>query len=130
MSRYPVSFLLVIASAIGGTAVSTIAQTTSPSLNGQQNPAPFPQQLPSSTEVTSPTAQAPAVTAVPVTPGVGTDLSSSVGKSFGAVGRGLPGMPGGASVNSVLGAQDPSSKYMRPQTIPSLLCDPAIDLPC
>lgn len=62
--------------------------------------------------------------------GAGANLSSSIGKSFGSAGNGLPGMPAGPPLNSPLGAQDPSGKYMRPPKIPPVLCDPAIDLPC
>jgi hypothetical protein len=69
--------------------------------------------------------------AAPTPAGIsGVDLSSSIGKSFGTAGRGLPGMPGGPPVNGVIGSQDPSGKYMRPPVIPPILCDPAIDLPC
>lgn len=63
-------------------------------------------------------------------PGVGSSTSSGLGKRFGSVGRGLPGMPGGPPVNGSMGSQDPSSKYMIPPTIPPLLCDPAVNIPC
>ncbi len=104
------------------------AQTTSPALNGQLTPSPLPAATPSVLDVPAqPTANA----ASPVTAGsVATDRSSSVGKFFGSAGRGLPGMPGGPAVNSTLGSQDPSGQYMRPQTLPPVLCDPAVDMPC
>ncbi len=63
-------------------------------------------------------------------PTVGTIGSSSDRKSFGTVGQGLPGMPGGPPVTSPNGAQDPASKYMRPPVIGPLFCDPALDIPC
>ena len=67
-----------------------------------------------------------------VTPaaGPGAIPSSSLGKSFGSAGRGLPGMPGGPQLNGAVGAQDPAGSYMRPPVVPPVLCDPAIDLPC
>jgi hypothetical protein len=104
------------------------AQTISPSLSGQVNtPAPPSVVLPQA-EGSAPVV----VNAVTPTVGgsVGTDRSSSSGKSFGTAGQGLPGMSGGPALNGTLGAQDPSGKYMRPPVIPPLLCDPAIDLPC
>lgn len=104
------------------------AQTTSPSPSGQVN-APAP---PSAVSTQMEGAAPVFVNAVnPLVGGsVGTDRSSSSGKSFGTAGQGLPGMSGGPALNGTLGAQDPSGKYMRPPVIPSLLCDPAIDLPC
>jgi hypothetical protein len=63
-------------------------------------------------------------------PTVGTAGSSSDRKSFGTVGQGLPGLPGGPPLASPNGAQDPSSKYMRPLVIGPLFCDPALDIPC
>jgi len=68
-------------------------------------------------------------TSVPV-PGVGTSTSSSLGKRFGSAGQGLPGMPGGPPMKGSMGSQDPSGKYMIPPTIPPLLCDPAVNIPC
>lgn len=55
---------------------------------------------------------------------------SSQGKSFGTIGAGLPGMTGGPALTQPPGAQDPSSRYMRPPVIPPLFCDPAINIPC
>lgn len=60
----------------------------------------------------------------------GMSRSSSVGKSFGSAGQGLPGMPGGPPIKGSLGAQDSSSSYMRPQIIGPLFCDPALNIPC
>ena len=45
--------------------------------------------------------------------------------NFRSAGRGLPGMPGGPSLSSPLGARDP-----RPPTVGPLFCDPAIDMSC
>jgi len=39
-------------------------------------------------------------------------------------------MPGGPPLTGGMGAQDPSSKYMRPSTIGPLFCDPAVNIPC
>ncbi len=68
-------------------------------------------------------------TSVP-NPGVGSSMSSSAGKRFRSAGQGLPGMPGGPSIKGSMGSQDPSSRYMRPPVIPSLSCDPAVNIPC
>jgi hypothetical protein len=114
-------------------ALPCLAQTpptppTPPNLLNQ--PAPSPQAgAPAGSGAVSGSALSTGPTATPV-PGVGTIPSSSVGKSFGSAGQGLPGMPGGPPVSGTLGAQDPSSKYMRPPVIPPLLCDPATDIPC
>ncbi len=65
-----------------------------------------------------------------VAQGVGTIPSSTKPGSSGSAGRGLPGMPGGPPIKGALGSQDPSSGYMRPQTIGALVCDPMIDGVC
>lgn len=57
-------------------------------------------------------------------------IPSSQGKSFGTIGKGLPGMTGGPALTAPMGSQDPSSRYMRPTVIPPLFCDPAINIPC
>jgi hypothetical protein len=49
---------------------------------------------------------------------------------FTSAGRGLPGMQGGPPVNGPVGAQDPSSSFMRPPTIGPLFCDPALNIQC
>lgn len=51
-------------------------------------------------------------------------------RGFAGAGRGLPGMLGGPPLTSPLGARDPSSRFMRPQTIGPLFCDPAVEFPC
>lgn len=60
----------------------------------------------------------------------GSSTNSTAGKRFGSAGRGLPGMPGGPPIKGSMGYQDPSGRYMRPPLIPSLFCDPAINIPC
>lgn len=111
-------------------AMPGLAQTPPPAPSLQNQPTPSSQAA-ATIDVSggsgSSTAGVPAPTPVP---GAGTNPSSSLRKSFGSAGNGLPGMPGGAPVNSALGAQDPSSKYMRPPVVPPVLCDPAIDIPC
>lgn len=106
-------------------------QTTSPSLNGTQSVVPLSQQAATS-DTTTAAGAAGGVTPAQVAPGVNTAVSSSIGKSFGTVGRGLPGFPGGPPLNSPpgVGVGDTSTSIMRPQTIPPLLCDPAVDIPC
>lgn len=68
-------------------------------------------------------------TSVPIS-GAGFSRSSSARKRFGSAGQGLPGMPGGPPIKGSMGYQDPSGRYMRPLEIPSVLCDPAINIPC
>ena len=122
--------LLVTTSALPQTtpAQSAPAQTPSTALIQNQPPALAPASATTNVNAVSGPAAANPVT-TPVT-GVGNETSSSLGKSFGSAGNGLPGMPGGSPVNTVPGARDPSAQYMRPPVIPPVLCDPAIDLPC
>ncbi|CAI4031980.1 hypothetical protein DNFV4_02403 [Nitrospira tepida] len=103
----------------------------------QVSPAPSPTPAPSTPSL-QPALQPVVTGAGGITPSaqpapaptVGTTGSSSDRKSFGTVGQGLPGMPGGPPLTSPNGAQDPSSKYMRPLVIGPLFCDPALDIPC
>ncbi len=81
-------------------------------------PNPFAQQ--STIASTASGASAPQSNTIP----------SSQGKSFGTIGKGLPGMTGGPALNAPMGSQDPSSRYMRPTVIPQLFCDPSINIPC
>ena len=105
-----------------------LAQTPPAVPTIQYQPAPLSQSVaPDSSSAGSSLSSGPTV---PPTLGVGSIPSSSLGKSFGTAGRGLPGMPGGPPMNRALGAQDPAGKYMRPSVIPPLLCDPAVDFPC
>jgi hypothetical protein len=109
-------------------AVPGLAQTPPAIPSIQNQPAPLSQSVPS--DSSSAGSSLPSGPTVTPTLGVGSIPSSSLGKSFGTAGRGLPGMPGGPPVNSALGAQDPAGKYMRPPVILPLLCDPAVDFPC
>ena len=112
-----------------------IAQTSPPRSNqpfNQQNPSgqnlqspgiipiPNPFAQPSPIEATASGASAPQSKTGP----------SSQGKSFGTIGKGLPGMTGGPALTAPMGSQDPASRYMRPTVIPPLFCDPAINIPC
>ncbi len=109
-------------------AFPCMAQT--PPTPQPQTQATSPPVLPGplSSDVTPP----PGAATPPVTPSVlpGSSVSSSVGKSFGTAGRGLPGMPGGPPISEAAGARDRSSDYMRPPVVGPLFCDPAINIPC
>ena len=59
-----------------------------------------------------------------------TPQNSSPGILFRSAGTGLPGMPGGPPIRAPMGAQDPSSSYMRPPVIGPLFCDPSINIAC
>ena len=68
-----------------------------------------------------------------LTPATTSQLAPNPGVSsapFTSAGRGLPGMQGGPPINGPVGAQDPSSGYMRPQTLGPLFCDPALNIQC
>lgn len=122
------SCTIVLSVGVMAGAVPGLAQVPPAAPSIQNQPAPLSQSVaPDSSSAGSSLSSGPTVTP---TLGVGSIPSSSLGKSFGTAGRGLPGMPGGPPVNSALGAQDPAGKYMRPSVIPPLLCDPAVDFPC
>ena len=114
---------------VGALAIPCGAQTPPPAPTPPpvQNQAVQPLQVTPSAGVSGQATVGP--TSVP-TPGVGSTTSSSLGKSFGSAGQGLPGMPGGPPIKGALGSQDPSSQYMSPPVIPPLLCDPAVNIPC
>lgn len=61
-------------------------------------------------------------------PSAGTRISGN--NAYNSAGRGLPGMPGGPLLNSSMGAQDPTARYMRPPVIGPLFCDPGINIAC
>ncbi|MBA5866353.1 MAG: hypothetical protein GDA67_06595 [Nitrospira sp. CR1.3] len=126
----PIRLILFLAAVLEAMSVPGMGQTTSPQLNGTQSVVPLSQQATTQTDAANAAAPAAGVTSSPVAPGVGTAISSSVGKSFGTAGQGLPGLPGGPPLNGIPGGQDPSGQYMRPPSIPPLLCDPAVDIPC
>ena len=111
---------------VGVLAFPCGAQTPSPAPS-VQNQAGQPSQAEPSAGMSGQANAGP--TSVP-TSGVGSSASSSFGKRFGSAGQGLPGMPGGPPSKGSMGSQDPSSRYMHPPVIPSLLCDPAINIPC
>ena len=99
---------------------------TPPTVQNQAGPVPqatVPSVAPGGGGTTAGPAPVPA-------PGVGSSASSSFGRTFGSAGQGLPGMPGGPPIKGSMGSQDPSGKYMIPPTIPPLLCDPAVNIPC
>lgn len=108
--------------------VSGYAQTPSSAPSIQNQPAPLSQS--GAPDLSSAGSSLSSGSTISPTVGSGSIPSSSLGKSFGTAGRGLPGMPGGPPVNSAIGAQDPAGKYMRPPIIPPVLCDPAVDFPC
>jgi len=66
----------------------------------------------------------------PLTPIPSTTMAAPTQMAPGSAGRGLPGMPGGPPLNGPLGAQDPSSSYMRPPLIGPLECDLIVDPTC
>jgi hypothetical protein len=121
---------LLLAGLLGGLfTIPGIAQTPPPPTppSSQNQPQPNPQ--PAAPEV-GPTGGLTTTPPQPSSALPGMAGSSSVRKSFGTAGRGLPGMPGGPPLKSTMGAQDPSSGYMRPPTIGPLYCDPALNIPC
>jgi hypothetical protein len=121
---------LLLAGMLGGLfTIPAIAQIPPPPTppSSQNQPQPNPQ--PAAQQV-GPTGGLTTVPAQPTSALPSMTGSSSIGKSFGTAGRGLPGMPGGPALNGAMGAQDPSSTFMRPPTIGPLFCDPALNIPC
>lgn len=117
--------LLLSGILVGLFTIPCAAQIPPPSPQNQPQPNPQPavqEVAPVGGSTTTP-AQTPLV--LP-----GATQSSTVGKTFGSVGRGLPGMPGGPPLNGRMGAQDPSPSYMSPPTVGPLLCDPELNIPC
>jgi len=98
---------------------------------GNQNQPPQ-NPLAGQTQPPQPTSGVPgSIITAPTTSG----LTSSTplpnpGLSLGSAGRGLPGMPGGPSINTPVGARDPSTSYMTPTVIGPLFCDPSINIMC
>ena len=133
MHNFVRSVLVVLGTlaGVGALAFPCDAQAPSPTLTPptiQNQAGPVPQAtVPSAAPGGGGTIAGP--TSVPA-PGVGSSASSSLGKRFGSAGQGLPGMPGGPPIKGSMGSQDPSGKYMIPPTIPPLLCDPAVNIPC
>ncbi|MCW5799805.1 MAG: hypothetical protein KIT40_15005 [Nitrospira sp.] len=110
------------------------AQLLPPSSNqsNQQNQPGQSLQAPGTIPIPNPLAQQSAIssTASGASAPQSNTIPSSQGKSFGTIGKGLPGMTGGSVLTGPLGSQDPSARYMRPTVIPPLFCDPAINIPC
>jgi hypothetical protein len=124
-------FVLVALAGLGALVFPCGAQAppatpTPPAVQNQPNQLPQARALPSIQNATVP---GPA-NAAPAPGIVGTTTSSSAGKTFGSVGGGLPGMPGGPPLNGSPGSQDPASQYNIPPMIPPVLCDPAVNIPC
>lgn len=117
-------------------AVPAAAQVSAPAPPGTAPPTPTSPgqvqpaapQLP--TSPTSPAAPGGGAGILQITPTIGSTQSSGARSSFGTVGRGLPGMPGGPPLTGPVGAQDPSRQYMSPPVIGPLFCDPSINIPC
>lgn len=107
------------------------AQTVSVSPGAQ---SPTPQSGQAGLQPSLPNAGVPAAAASgqtsAQTPAVGPTVGSGSKMVFGTAGRGLPGMPGGPPLNSPMGAQDPSGRYMRPPVIGPLFCDPSLNIAC
>lgn len=108
-----------------------MAQTSPPAATQQIQPGQNP-QLPGTLPLQNPLAQQSAITATAsgASAPQSNTIPSSQGKSFGTIGKGLPGMTGGPALTAPMGAQDPSSRFMRPTVIPPLFCDPSINIPC
>lgn len=120
--------LLLLATSFG-------AAQTSPPQSNQFNPQNQPGQslqAPGTIPIPNPLAQQSAIssTVSGASAPQSNTVPSSQGKSFGTIGKGLPGMTGGPALTAPMGSQDPSSRYMRPTVIPPLFCDPAINIPC
>jgi hypothetical protein len=124
----PQLVIALVVGVLGGLSVMALpggAQTPSvPPNQATLNPAVGP-QLP----LLPTTGTTPEFTpGVAPTPGINQIPSS--GSVSPSVGRGLPGMPGGPPLNAPMGAQDPAARYMSPQVIGPLFCDPAMNIPC
>ncbi len=126
-NRHELCGLVVSALLVVGAVANPCGAQTPSSVAPVQSQAVQPPQAEPSAGVSGQANVGP--TSVP-TPGVGSSTSSSAGKRFGSAGQGLPGMPGGPPIKGSMGSQDPSSRYMSPPVIPSLSCDPAVNIPC
>jgi hypothetical protein len=107
-------FVVTCFSLLGGWSTGS-AQITPDTLPAQQSPvviSPIP-------EVGAPASRG--ISAKIITSATTNRLTPN----FRSAGRGLPGMPGGPSLSSPLGARDP-----RPPTVGPLFCDPVVDFPC
>jgi hypothetical protein len=130
--EHPLAIAIVVGAFAGliGWDDSCPAQTIT-AQDGTQNQVPRNPQA-SQVQPPLPTLGVPgSVITPPTTPGLkGISIISSPRIPLGIAGRGLPGMSGGPSLKSPLGAQDPSVSYMRPPVIGPLFCDPSINITC
>src|SRR5213594_165739 len=128
MVMNPQLVIALVVGVLGGLSVMALpcgAQTPSvPPNQAALNPAVGP-QLP-----LLPTTGTTPGSTPEVAPTTGINQIPSSGNLSPSVGRGLPGMPGGPPLNAQMGAQDPAARYMSPQVIGPLFCDPAINIPC
>ncbi len=114
-------------------AVPWVCMAQTPSLpSGPQNQPGQNTQSLGTLPIPNPLAQSSSIssTASGASAPQGVTIPSSQGKSFGTIGKGLPGMTGGPPLTAPMGAQDPSSRYMRPTVIAPLFCDPSVNIPC
>lgn len=113
-------------------APSFVTAQTSPPTSTPQNQPGQNLQSPGTLPLQNPLAQQSSITATAsgASAPQSNTIPSSQGKSFGTIGKGLPGMTGGPALTAPMGSQDPSSRYMRPLVIPPLFCDPSINIPC
>jgi len=132
-SRVAAGFL-ALAVALGIEAAPTLCIAQAPTLPSvpQNQPGQNPQPLGALPFPNPATAQSSSGSSTASGSSVpqGVTVPSSQGKAFGTVGRGLPGMTGGPPLAEPMGAQDPSSRYMRPPVIAPLFCDPSVNIPC
>ena len=113
-------------------APSFVTAQTSPPTSTPQNQPGQNLQSPGTLPLQNPLAQQSSITATAsgASAPQSNTIPSSQGKSFGTIGKGLPGMTGGPALTAPMGSQDPSSRYMRPLVIAPLFCDPSINIPC
>jgi hypothetical protein len=123
-----IRILLLILSSVFTIGISSGLAQTSPSPANPQNPSSL--SLQNGLDPSGGIVPATPLSSPSVVQGIGTIPSSTKPGTLGSAGRGLPGMPGGPPIKGALGSQDPSSAYMRPQTIGALVCDPMIDGVC
>lgn len=124
--------LTVLSVALLASPCRVTAQTSPPVSSQQSQPGQIPQMPGTLPLLQNPFAQQSTITSTAsgASAPQSNTIPSSQGKSFGTIGKGLPGMTGGPALTSPMGSQDPSSRYMRPTVIPPLFCDPAINIPC
>lgn len=124
--------LIALIVAMLAASCPVMAQTPPPSFSQQPQQGQTPQMPGTLPLLQNPFAQQSTITSTAsgASAPQSNTIPSSQGKSFGTIGKGLPGMTGGPALTAPMGSQDPSSRYMRPTVIPPLFCDPAINIPC